>query len=110
MQKVYFIVNILKIHDEEVFNEYFNGHIPSIEKFGGEFLVNGRGRCFMIGTMHLAKGLEFRAVVVMACDDEFSRCRSTSRPWQTTRTWKKSTTPSGTCSTSHAPVHGIICL
>src|SRR5207249_1189709 len=23
-----------------------------------------------IGTMHLAKGLEFRAVVVMACDDE----------------------------------------
>lgn len=23
-----------------------------------------------IGTMHFAKGLEFRAVVVMACDDE----------------------------------------
>jgi superfamily I DNA/RNA helicase len=23
-----------------------------------------------LGTMHLAKGLEFRAVVVMACDDE----------------------------------------
>ena len=23
-----------------------------------------------IGTMHLAKGLEFRAVVVMACDDD----------------------------------------
>ena len=23
-----------------------------------------------IGTMHLAKGLEFRAVVAMACDDE----------------------------------------
>jgi superfamily I DNA/RNA helicase len=23
-----------------------------------------------IGTMHLAKGLEFRAVVLMACDDE----------------------------------------
>ncbi|MCH8081478.1 MAG: DNA helicase, partial [Proteobacteria bacterium] len=23
-----------------------------------------------IGTMHLAKGLEFKAVVVMACDDE----------------------------------------
>ena len=23
-----------------------------------------------MGTMHLAKGLEFRAVVVMACDDE----------------------------------------
>jgi superfamily I DNA/RNA helicase len=26
--------------------------------------------CASIGTMHLAKGLEFRAVVVMACDDE----------------------------------------
>ena len=25
---------------------------------------------FPIGTMHLAKGLEFKAVVVMACDDE----------------------------------------
>ena len=24
----------------------------------------------LVGTMHLAKGLEFRAVVVMACDDE----------------------------------------
>jgi len=29
--------------------------------------VNGKA---CIGTMHLAKGLEFRAVVVMACDDE----------------------------------------
>ena len=29
--------------------------------------VNGK---VSIGTMHLAKGLEFRAVVVMACDDE----------------------------------------
>jgi superfamily I DNA/RNA helicase len=28
-----------------------------------------------IGTMHLAKGLEFRAVAVMACDDELI-------PWQ----------------------------
>lgn len=26
--------------------------------------------CIAIGTMHLAKGLEFRAVAVMACDDE----------------------------------------
>jgi superfamily I DNA/RNA helicase len=32
-----------------------------------------------IGTMHLAKGLEFRAVAVMACDDEVIRCRSASR-------------------------------
>jgi uncharacterized protein with HEPN domain len=33
-----------------------------------------------------------------------------TKPWQTTQTWKKSTTPKGTCSTSHAPVRGIICL
>ncbi|MEO2033602.1 MAG: 3'-5' exonuclease, partial [Planctomycetaceae bacterium] len=26
--------------------------------------------CISISTMHMAKGLEFRAVVVMACDDE----------------------------------------
>ena len=30
-------------------------------------ITNG---CISISTMHLAKGLEFRAVVVMACDDE----------------------------------------
>lgn len=29
-----------------------------------------RGGAVVIGTMHLAKGLEFRAVCVMACDDE----------------------------------------
>lgn len=28
------------------------------------------GECVSIGTMHLAKGLEFKAVAVMACDDE----------------------------------------
>ena len=28
------------------------------------------GSCVSIGTMHLAKGLEFKAVVVMGCDDE----------------------------------------
>jgi mRNA-degrading endonuclease RelE of RelBE toxin-antitoxin system len=34
-----------------------------------EQMLPGEGR-LSIGTMHLAKGLEFRAVVVMACDDE----------------------------------------
>jgi superfamily I DNA/RNA helicase len=29
-----------------------------------------RGERIAIGTMYLAKGLEFRAVAVMACDDE----------------------------------------
>ena len=37
-----------------------------------------------ISTMHLAKGLEFRAVVVMACDDEVIPCRSASRRSATT--------------------------
>jgi mRNA-degrading endonuclease RelE of RelBE toxin-antitoxin system len=32
--------------------------------------VRSRGGAVSVGTMHLAKGLEFRAVVVMACDDE----------------------------------------
>ena len=32
--------------------------------------VEATGGYAAIGTMHLAKGLEFRAVVVMACDDE----------------------------------------
>lgn len=32
--------------------------------------VEGREARVSIGTMHLAKGLEFKAVVVMACDDE----------------------------------------
>ena len=32
--------------------------------------VETTGGRVSIGTMHLAKGLEFRAVVVMACDDE----------------------------------------
>ena len=32
---------------------------------------DGKGKdCVSISTMHLAKGLEFRAVAVMACDDE----------------------------------------
>jgi mRNA-degrading endonuclease RelE of RelBE toxin-antitoxin system len=34
-----------------------------------EHLETGTG-ALAVGTMHLAKGLEFRAVVVMACDDE----------------------------------------
>lgn len=32
--------------------------------------VEDRTGCISIGTMHLAKGLEFRVVIVMACDDE----------------------------------------
>ena len=32
--------------------------------------IEGQDNCLTVGTMHLAKGLEFRAVVVMACDSE----------------------------------------
>jgi superfamily I DNA/RNA helicase len=49
----------LKVLDEQV--ETRRGHLP-------------------IGTMHLAKGLEFRAVAVMACDDEVIPCRRALRP------------------------------
>ncbi len=41
MKKAYCIVNILKIHDREKFNAYVTGHVASIEKFGGKFLVKG---------------------------------------------------------------------
>lgn len=41
MKKAYNIVNIIEIRDQEKFNEYVVGHIPSIEKFGGKFLVKG---------------------------------------------------------------------
>jgi len=36
----------------------------------------GPERALAIGTMHLAKGLEFKAVVVMACDDEIIPSKS----------------------------------
>ena len=63
-----------------------------------------------ISTMHLAKGLEFRAVVVMACDDEIIPLAGAHRDgWRRRRTCRRSTTPSATCSTSPARVHGIIC-
>ena len=41
MQKAYCIVNIMKIHDQEAFNEYVVNPMASIEKFGGKFLVKG---------------------------------------------------------------------
>ncbi len=47
----------------------------AVEKAGLKFKVldenvETASDCVSISTMHLAKGLEFRAVVVMACDDE----------------------------------------
>lgn len=47
----------------------------AVKKAGfGVLELSGEGdneaNCISIGTMHMAKGLEFKAVVVMACDDE----------------------------------------
>jgi superfamily I DNA/RNA helicase len=56
-----------------------NGELPRAEKAvsgaGLQFKVldnnvETTSGCVSISTMHLAKGLEFRAVAVMACDDE----------------------------------------
>jgi len=41
MAKAYNIVNILKIHDLVMFSEYVEGHVPTLEKYGGRFLVKG---------------------------------------------------------------------
>ncbi len=41
--------------------------VPAVELSDKIEILPGKAS---IGTMHLAKGLEFRAVVVMACDDE----------------------------------------
>ena len=41
MKKAYNIVQILRIRDQEKFNAYVAGHIPTIEKYGGRFLVKG---------------------------------------------------------------------
>lgn len=41
MKKAYNIVNILRIHDKDKFDQYVAGHLPSIEQYGGKFLVKG---------------------------------------------------------------------
>jgi len=34
-------VNIIKIFDKDKFQEYIKGHIPTMDKYGGKFLVKG---------------------------------------------------------------------
>jgi hypothetical protein len=60
-----------------------------------------------VATMHLAKGLEFRVVAVMACDDEVLHCRLGLKTSATTEICRRFTTPNGNCSTSPARGHGI---
>jgi superfamily I DNA/RNA helicase len=57
-----------------------------------------------IGTMHLAKGLEFRAVAVMACDNEIVPLQKRIETVGDDADLQRSTTPSATCSMSPAPV------
>jgi superfamily I DNA/RNA helicase len=58
--------------------------------------------------MHLAKGLEFRAVAVMACDDEIIppqvRIENVADDANLEEVYA-----SATCSTSRAPAPAIIC-
>ena len=61
------------------------------------------------GTMHLAKGLEFRAVVVVACDDEVAAVAGKNRESRRVRpNSTRSTPPSATCSTWPAPAPATI--
>jgi hypothetical protein len=62
-----------------------------------------------IGTMHLAKGLEFRAVAVMACDDEIIPLQERVGTVGDDADLRRSTIPSVICSTSPAPVLAITC-
>ncbi|MCP4595334.1 DUF1330 domain-containing protein [Neptuniibacter sp.] len=41
MKKAYCIVNIVKIHHPEKFKEYVIGHVPTVDQYGGKFLVKG---------------------------------------------------------------------
>ena len=61
-----------------------------------------------VGTMHLAKGLEFRAVVVAACDAEALPSQAESSESAIKPNSTRSTPPSATCSTSRAPMPAII--
>lgn len=41
MKKAYNIINIIKIHYMTKFQAYVTGHIPTLEAYGGKFLVKG---------------------------------------------------------------------
>lgn len=50
MKKAYCIVQILGIRDPEQFARYVAGHAPSIEKYGGRFVVKGSPAEVLEGT------------------------------------------------------------
>jgi hypothetical protein len=59
--------------------------------------------------MHLAKGLEFKAVAVMACGDESSLSNPGSSLWLTRSNWTTFTRLSASFSMSPARVREIAC-
>ncbi|WP_370515998.1 hypothetical protein [Novosphingobium sp. Gsoil 351] len=59
--------------------------------------------------MHFAKGLEFKAVAVMACDDEALPLQSRVDDATDEDELREVSRPSGTCSTSPARAPAIIC-
>ncbi len=61
-----------------------------------------------IGTMHLAKGLEFRAVAVVACDDEVILLQERIEQSRMMQIWKMFITLNANCSTSPVPERGSI--
>jgi superfamily I DNA/RNA helicase len=62
-----------------------------------------------IGTMHLAKGLEFRAVAVMACDDEIIPSQERIENVADDADLEGSMTASATSFTWRAPAPAMIC-
>ncbi len=83
----------------------------SLEKAGLKFKALDEGEQTNSGyaslaTMHLAKGLEFRAVTVMACDDEIIPSQERIETVGMKRTCRKSTIPSAIFSMSRAPAPG----
>ena len=73
-----------------------------------ERLEQPQGRV-AIGTMHLAKGLEYKAVAVMACDDDVLPLQERIRVVADELSLMKFTTLSATCSTLPAPVRATGC-
>ena len=62
-----------------------------------------------ISTMHLGKGLEFRAVAVMTCDHEISPLQERIEMAGDDVDLQEAMILSGICSTSPAPDHVTIC-
>ena len=60
--------------------------------------------------MHLAKGLEFPAVAVMACDDEILPLQARIEAITDEADLEEVLTPNGICCMSRAPAPAIICM